>query len=124
MRREVARRWRALMEHDGTSAPQEPMRSEVTWKVRGTRKVDTARATHQGGRLSHPAGSFPQFEVGRRPYRVVYQRGWRGSRRGSRGRASLTVRARPARDIPLRASMALCAARLSGISTKPKPRER
>jgi hypothetical protein len=27
-------------------------------------------------------------------------------------------------DMPLRASIAVCAARLSGISTKPKPRER
>ena len=54
----------------------------------------------------------------------AYQRGWRGSRRGSRGRASLTVRARPATCVPLRASMALCAARVSGISTKPKPRAR
>ena len=100
------------------------MRSEVTWKARETRRVDTATATHQGGRLSHPAGGIPQFAVGRRLYRVVYQRGWRGSRRGSRGRASLTVSARPARDMPLRASMALCAAWLSGISTKQKPRER
>src|SRR5712691_11099162 len=70
------------------------------------------------------AALWPPASATRLVSSVVYQRGWRGSRRGSRGRAWLTVRARPATCVPLRASMARCAARLSGISTKPKPRER
>ena len=53
-----------------------------------------------------------------------YQPGRRGARRGSRGFASFTGMARPASCEPCSPSMAALADRLSGISTKPKPRER
>src|SRR5215510_1386846 len=46
------------------------------------------------------------------------------SRRGSRGRASLTVSGRLWREAPLRAAMAAWASSAFGISTNPKPRER
>src|SRR5216683_3907942 len=55
---------------------------------------------------------------------LAYQRDRLGSRRGSRGLASLTVRARPSSSLPLSPWMAALAAALSGISTKPKPLER
>src|SRR5262245_42244810 len=45
-------------------------------------------------------------------------------RRSSRGRASLTFKARPASSCPCNAAMAACAAWSSAISTKPKPRRR
>jgi hypothetical protein len=86
-------------------------------------EANTANATFWGWPPLSYGFAGLQPASGTRLYWVVYQRGWRGSRRGSRGRASLTVRARPAHCAPLRASMALSAAWLSGISTKPKPRE-
>src|SRR5262245_31224266 len=46
------------------------------------------------------------------------------SRRGSRGRASLTVSGRLWSEAPLRAAMAALASSAFGISTNPKPRER
>src|SRR5215510_13236064 len=54
---------------------------------------------------------------------VVYQRACRGSRRGSRGLASLTVRVRPSTSWPWSLAIAVLAAVPSGISTKPKPLE-
>ena len=45
-------------------------------------------------------------------------------RRSSRGRASLAFTSRPSSIVPLMAAMAVLASPLSGISTKPKPRER
>ena len=45
-------------------------------------------------------------------------------RRSSRGRASLAFTSRPSSIVPLIAAMAVLASPLSGISTKPKPRER
>src|SRR5207248_10143802 len=55
---------------------------------------------------------------------MAYQRARLGSRRGSRGLASLTVRVRPSRSLPWSPWMAALAAALSGISMKPKPLER
>src|SRR2546427_1115138 len=53
--------------------------------------------------------------------RGVYQRACRGSRRGSRGLASLTVRVRPSISWPCSLAMAVLAAGPSGLSPKPKP---
>jgi hypothetical protein len=53
------------------------------------REAQTATATLWGGRLSFPTSRA-----------VAYQRASRGSRRGSRGFASLTFNARPPRDLP------------------------
>src|SRR2546423_5185726 len=44
--------------------------------------------------------------------------------RSSRGRASLTVRLRPLRSLPLNCCMAASPSSREDISTKPKPRER
>lgn len=52
-----------------------------------------------------------------------YQLSRRGGR-SSRGRASFTLRARPPKSVPFKASMALLASSLSFIVTKPKPLER
>src|SRR6266702_3428827 len=56
--------------------------------------------------------------------RGVYQRACRGSRRGSRGLASLTVRVRPAIAWPWSLAIAVLAAVPSCLSAKPKPLER
>ncbi len=73
-------------------------------------RIGTARVQACSGVALAPSCAPGLGHVGARQRRpsAAYQRGWRGSRRGSRGRASLTVRARPARDVPLRASMAVC----------------
>src|SRR6266487_7025029 len=87
-----------------------------------------APLSHHGN--GHPAGgpSLTHRSAGGaacvRPPRAAYQRDRLGSRRGSRGLASLTVSARPSSSVPLSPWMAAVAAWLSGISTNPKPLER
>src|SRR6266704_2977320 len=72
-----------------------------------------------------PSGVAVSHELLCRLYSpVAYQRERLGSRRGSRGLASLTVRVRPPISWPWSLAMAVLAAVPSGISTKPKPLER
>ena len=56
-------------------------------------------------------------------YLKDYQFDWRGGR-SSRGRASFTLRLRPAISLPFMDSIALFASSASSIVTKPKPLER
>jgi len=83
---------------------------------------------------SHPSWGLQRWPAGgqgRLAGRLIlYHRGPRScrGRRGrsspSRWRASLTVKVRPPSDVPLSPSMAAWAWVASGISTKPKPRDR
>src|SRR5712691_1671720 len=59
----------------------------------GERGATTVMATLEDDRLSRPALLMMPLASAQRRTAAAYQRGWRGSRRGSRGRASLTVRA-------------------------------
>src|SRR5215510_261954 len=92
---------------------------------RSRRGVYKQRRPPQRGAVAYyPLSGLIQLVYAYLPSLLAYQRERLNSRRGSRGLASLTVRARPSNSLPLSPWMATLAAWLSGISTNPKPLER